>query len=204
MDLKNQINKTNLIILSIGLLIGIAIMYIFQKPTIVEVEVPFEVSVQLPAITNTIKGDPYPVPYNVKVEVENPLNLKLKTQFEKANDSIKKLLFIMAIAQKEYNINYKDTIQSIDVYSKIVNGEISNQSITYNIFAKTKVIKGKVKVPIPVYNKLYYGFEASNPINGNITPSFGAGILLQTKKDNIWKVSFDTKEQLTLSHYVKF
>jgi hypothetical protein len=199
-----MIGKSNLILIGLGLALGITLMYFFQKPTIKEIEVPYEVVVELPAITNTIKGDPYPVPYKVEVAVENPLNMILSQKYEEANDSIKKLLYMMAVAQKEYNLQYKDSVQIIEVYTKVANGEIINQSIDYNIFPKKQTITGTTTVKIPVYNKLYYGFEVSNRFELNYKPSFAVGIILKTKKENIWKVSFDTNEELTLGFYTDF
>lgn len=183
------------------IVLSFIIYFLTQKPNNIEyVEVPTIVEVEVPGKQGEIRIDSIPVPYAVK----NPINDELVAKYEKANDSIKKLLFIMSIAEKEYNISFKDSIQNIDVYSKLKNGELVNQTVTYDIFPRTETVETIVKVPVPKYNKILVGGELGIPINNNNKPVGKFNLMFQNKKDNILSLSYDTNGTGWVGYNISF
>jgi hypothetical protein len=197
----NLSNAKNIIIF----VLSVIIYFLSAKPTEIIKKVPVEVLVETPGIERIIKGDSIPVPYKVEVPyaVENPLNRELEIKYNKANDSIKKLLYMMVIAQKEYNITYTDTIQSVDVYSKIKNGELSDQYIKYNIFPTKRIVSTTVDVKIPTYNEIYFGLEVSRPVISEANSYITGGIIFKNKKNNLLKLSYNTRNEVSFGYYLK-
>lgn len=183
------------------IVLSLIIFFLTKKPdTIKYVDVPVIVEVEVPGKQGEIKIDSIPVPYAVK----NPINDELFSKYEIANDSIKKLLFIMSIAEKEYNISFKDSIQNIDVYSKLKNGKLINQTVKYDIFPRKEIVETIVEVPVPKYNKILAGVELGMPFNNNNKPVTKFNLMFQNKKDNILSLSYDTNGTGWVGYNISF
>lgn len=170
-------------------------------PQIVKVTVP-EVKGKLEA------KKPVNVPIGQKVSKgetvykENPIdpkllaeNEKLKNDFAKANDSIKKLQFAKAVQLNKFSTKFEDENLLLNI-DGIVQGEV--KEITPNYTIKEKKIEVQVKPKETVF-RLLGGMELGN--NTKLDGFAAKGnLMLQNKKGNIVSGSFDTNQTIWIGY----
>lgn len=128
-----------------------------------------------------------------KVYIANPLNEvllseneRLKLDFEKANDSIKKLLYDNAISINKFSTTFEDENLLLNI-DGIVRGEV--QEVTPNYTIKKQTISVPVKQTI---FRLLGGVEAGNTMQLNQL-SFKANVGFQNKSGDVLNIGYDTQ-----------
>lgn len=139
---------------------------------------------------------------NGPIYIENPIdpkllveNEKLKTDFAKANDSIKKLQFNKAIQLNEFTSKFEDENLVLNV-NGFVQGEV--KEITPNYIIKEKKIDLPVKQKETVI-RLLGGLELGNSTTLDAF-KVRANLMLQNRKGNILSASFDTKQTIWIGY----
>ncbi len=134
--------------------------------------------------------------------VENPIdekliaeNEKLKTDFAKANDSIKKLQFNKAVQLNEFSTKFEDDNLVLNV-NGVVQGEV--KEITPNYIIKEKKIDVPVKQKETVL-RLLGGLELGNSTTLDAF-KVRANLMLQNRKGNIISASFDTQQTIWIGY----
>lgn len=134
--------------------------------------------------------------------IENPIdekliaeNEKLKTDFAKANDSIKKLQFNKAVQLNEFSTKFEDENLVLNV-NGVVQGEV--KEITPNYIIKEKKIDVPVKQKETVL-RLLGGLELGNSITLDAF-KVRANLMLQNRKGNIISASFDTQQTIWVGY----
>jgi hypothetical protein len=123
-------------------------------------------------------------------------NEKLKSDFSKASDSIKKLQFAKAIQLNKFSTTFEDDNLLLNI-DGIVQGEV--KEITPNYTIKEKKIEVQVKPKETVF-RLLGGLEVGNntkldgfAVKGNL--------MLQNRKGNIISGSFDTNKNICIGYH---
>ena len=137
------------------------------------------------------------------LQVENPINKKLiaeneklKKDFAKANDSIKKLSFNKAIQLNKFSTKFEDENIVLNV-NGVVRGEV--KEVTPNYTIKKKEIEVPVKVKETVF-RLLGGVEVGNTKTLDDL-SFKGSVLFQNRKGNIISAGYDTDNKIWLGYY---
>ena len=137
------------------------------------------------------------------LQVENPINKKLiaeneklKKDFAKANDSIKKLSFNKAIQLNKFSTKFEDENIVLKV-NGVVRGEVKEVTPDYTI--KKKEIEVPVKVKETVF-RLLGGVEVGNTKTLDDL-SFKGSVLFQNRKGNIISAGYDTDNKIWLGYY---
>ena len=179
-----------------GWIAFIILLLLFQKcqpePKIITVEIPEkkgEFIPQKPTHTDIyIKGK--------NTIVENPINDRLRDEndrlredFDKANDSIKSLLFKDAIAIKSFNSKFEDKNVIIDI-NGIVRGEV--QEITPNYTRKKQTIAMPIK---QTYLRVLGGVEIANTIQFD-EMKYKANIGIQNASGDVYNVGYDNNKNI--------
>jgi hypothetical protein len=166
------------------------------KVTVPEIKGKFEAQqpVNVPIGQKVSKGETVykDNPIDPKLLAENE---KLKNDFAKANDSIKKLQFAKAVQLNKFSTKFEDDNLLLNI-DGIVQGEV--KEITPNYTIKEKKIEVQVKPKETVF-RLLGGMEL-----GNNTKLDGfaakANLMLQNKKGNILSGSFDTNQTIWIGY----
>lgn len=134
--------------------------------------------------------------------VENPIdekliaeNEKLKNDFAKANDSIKKLQFNKAVQLNEFSTKFEDDNLILNV-NGVVQGEV--KEITPNYIIKEKKIDVPIKQKETVL-RLLGGLELGNSTTLDAF-KVRANLMLQNRKGNIISASFDTQQTIWVGY----
>lgn len=136
--------------------------------------------------------------------VENPINNKLiaeneklKSDYEKANDSIKKISFDKAIQLNKFSTKFEDDNLVLNI-NGIVQGEV--KEITPNYIIKEKKVDVQVKPKETVF-RLLAGLELGNnkQLDGF---KVKANLMMQNRKGNIISGSFDTNQTIWVGYNV--
>lgn len=136
--------------------------------------------------------------------VENPINNKLiaeneklKSDYEKANDSIKKISFDKAIQLNKFSTKFEDDNLVLNI-NGIVQGEV--KEITPNYIIKEKKVDVQVKPKETVF-RLLAGLELGNnkQLDGF---KVKANLMMQNRKGNIISGSFDTNQTIWIGYNV--
>jgi hypothetical protein len=169
---------------------------------------PQKVKVTVPEVKGKFEAKkPINVPINNSVikeylTTENPINPKLlaeneklKVDFAKASDSIKKLQYSKAVQLNKFSTKFEDENLLLNI-NGIVQGEV--KEITPNYTIKEKKIEVLVKPKETVF-RLLGGMEL-----GNNTKLDGfaakANLMLQNRKGNIISGSFDTNQNIWIGY----
>lgn len=136
--------------------------------------------------------------------IENPIdkkliaeNEKLKSDYEKANESIKQLSFNKAIQLNKFSTKFEDENLLLNI-NGIVQGEV--KEITPNYTIKEKKIEVPVKQKETVF-RLLGGLEVGN--NRHLDAfKLKANLMFQNKKGNIISGSFDTNQTIWVGYNV--
>ena len=123
-------------------------------------------------------------------------NEKLKKDFAKANDSIKKLSFNKAIQLNKFSTKFEDENIVLNV-NGVVRGEV--KEVTPNYTIKKKEIEVPVKVKEAVF-RLLGGVEVGNTKTLDDL-SFKGSVLFQNRKGNIISAGYDTDNKIWLGYY---
>ena len=162
-----------------------------------EVEI---IEVTVPEVKGTFKAQkPTNTPIGQKtakgktIYIENEIdpqllaeNEKLKQDFAKANDSIKKLQFAKAIQINKFSSTFEDENLLLNI-NGIVQGEV--KEITPNYTIKEKKIEVHIK-PKQTFLRVLVGGELEYK-PGYIRPIFKGNLMLQGKKGNILSFGYD-------------
>ena len=137
------------------------------------------------------------------LQVENPINKKLiaeneklKKDFAKANDSIKKLSFNKAIQLNKFSTKFEDENIVLNV-NGVVRGEVKEVTPDYTI--KKKEIEVPVKVKETVFRVLAGGAIGLNKKMNQAT--YKLDLNFQNRKGNIISVGYDTDNKIWLGYY---
>lgn len=122
-------------------------------------------------------------------------NEKLKQDFAKASDSIKKLQFDKAIQLNEFSTTFDDENLTLNI-NGIVQGEV--KEITPNYTIKEKKVEVKVKPKETVLRLLVGGEIANNTKLDGFAAK--ANLMLQNRKGNILTASFDTNQTIWVGY----
>ena len=136
------------------------------------------------------------------VYIDNPIdplllaeNEKLKHEFAKASDSIKKLQFSKAIQLNRFSTTFDDGNLLLNI-DGIVQGEVKEITPSYTI--KPKKVEVEVKPKETVF-RLLGGLELGNNTKLDRFAA-KANLLLQNKKGNIISGSFDTNQNIWIGY----
>jgi len=134
---------------------------------------------------------------------DNPLdpkllaeNEKLRQDFAKANESIKKMQFEKAIQLNSFSTDFEDENVVINI-NGIVQGEVKEITPGYKI--KERKIEVPVKIKESVF-RLLAGAEVGNSKNLNNFAA-KANLMLQNRKGNIISGSFDTNQNIWVGYH---
>ena len=137
------------------------------------------------------------------LQVENPINKKLiaeneklKKDFAKANDSIKKLSFNKAIQLNKFSTKFEDENIVLNV-NGVVRGEVKEVTPDYTI--KKKEIEVPVKVKETVFRVLAGGAIGLNKKMNQAT--YKLDLNFQNRKGNIISAGYDTDNKIWLGYY---
>lgn len=208
--LKNIFNKNNLITLSIGLLLGVLLMYFIQKPTIKKVPVRVEIEVPVPVVENDFDSIPNPEPIikYIKGDIIKEIDSIYYEKWLSLKDSIAKdKAFKDAITIREYNTKFEDDILTLNIYSK-TRGTLLEIKPDYKTKPRTIALDTTLMIPIPKYNQFYGGIELGVPVIQipSLEPSIlgKANFIWQTKKDKLFNISIDTEGRIYGGYSIKF
>lgn len=120
---------------------------------------------------------------------------KLKQDFDKANDSIKKLQYSIAIKLNKFNSVFEDDNIKIDI-NGIVQGEVKEVTPNYTIKER--------KLETPVHDKetafrILAGMEVGNNTALNDFKA-KANLMFQNRKGNVLTASFDTNQTIWVGY----
>lgn len=133
-------------------------------------------------------------PIDKKLIAENE---KLKSDFAKANDSIKQLSFNKAIQLSKFSTKFEDEDIVLNI-NGIVQGEV--KEITPNYIIKEKKIEVPVKQKETVF-RLLGGLELGN--NTQLDDfKVKANLMFQNRKGNIISGSFDTNQTVWVGYNI--
>tara|TARA_R110000851_G_scaffold314588_1_gene476690 strand:+ start:2410 stop:3066 length:657 start_codon:yes stop_codon:yes gene_type:complete len=208
--LKNTFNKNNLTLLGVGLLIGALVMFMFQKPTIIEVPVPIKIEVAVPVVQNEFTPivTPEPSIKYIKGDIITKIDSAYYNKYITLKDSISKdSAYKSAITIREYNTKFEDDILTLNIYSKI-RGDLLEIKPDYKTKPRSIRLDTTIYVPVPKYNEFYGGFEIGAPTNTDspisVLPTLSAKGYLKTKKDKLWSAGFDTRGYVSVGFAWKF
>ena len=191
---KNLLNK-----ILIGVIIVLSLIIFKQCSDDPEtIEVPINIEVPVPVVEHhfdTIK-EPYPVYITDQIIDSTYYALYVKIKDSIKNDSI----FKDAITIREYNEIFDDTIQTINIYSK-VQGFLKAQTSSYKTKPRTIQLDTVLSLPIPYKVRfgsgIEFGYLKDNPLLTKVNLEF------DTRKV-IYKTGVDTDKRIWGGITVKF
>ena len=133
---------------------------------------------------------------NLQVEKLIAENEKLKVDFAKANDSIKKLKYKDAVQLRNFNSKFEDDNMVLNI-NGIVQGEVKEVTPDYTI--KEKKMEVPLKQKETVF-RLLGGVEVGNTKTLDDL-SFKGSVLFQNRKGNIISAGYDTDNKIWLGYY---
>lgn len=202
------LNKKDWIFISVILLLLFVIGFMSwssDKPQIEDM--PGSIDVTVPPVNN--KSDtvfmPVEVMRDTTIYKENRYDKVLADKYKASQDSIEQLnLYIQAITERDYKINFKDEYQNVAVTSK-VRGELLEQSLEYDIHERTVKFDTVFKVEVKKQRKLFALVELGAPLQIKQNEFIGKGTLIfKNKKDQLFSASIDTEAQVWVGAGVKF
>lgn len=153
------------------------------------------VTIKVPEIINHIDTIYKPIP-----KVIYKTDTITLQKFLSATDSIKIALYVDATKIREYKEQFKDSIQEINVFTK-VRGEMLAQSLDYKIFeqiiTQTDTIEIKKKrhlylLPQAGYNYTTFEIKA------------GASLLYIDRKKRLYSLGYDTSGFISIGYGLKW
>lgn len=184
----------------LNIILGIIIYFTFGRckqplPIVTYVNRVIEVPAKsgiLPVILN---------PPEIKTEVRIINKDLLKEYIAKQDSASKTEIFKEAITEREYNLNFKDSLVNIDVYAK-TEGVLLEIKPSYTIYPSKVITKDKIiTLPSKPKNSILAGVEASLPTD--VYPYIKTSIYFQNKKSNIITIGVDTNRSIWFGYIVK-
>lgn len=112
-----------------------------------------------------------------------------KNRYLKAKDSLQRLnLYLAAITVREYNQNFTDSTQSIDVWTRS-RGDLLGQTVKYTIFEKKITTKDTIQLP-KNRRTLHLGFETSTKLD------LKANLFYTDRKKTIYSVGINPEKTI--------
>lgn len=160
---------------------------------------PQIITVTVPKIVGSFKPQkPIVISKTDKRYIENPINdqlisenEKLKQEYEKANDSLKKILFSNAIKLSNFASTFENDTIKIDI-NGVVQGEV--KEITPKYVIKERKIDVQV-IPKETAFRLLGGLELGSTTQLNAFTA-KANLLFQNRKGNIISFGYDTDKRI--------
>lgn len=183
--MKNYIKYLPWIILVIGYT-----LFVRQCGKATKVEyITIEKEILVPSVEKVFDTVYKPVPQTIKVKEIDSVYYE---EYTKLKDSIQKdSMFRESIKINEYKQTFKDTLQTIEVYSK-TRGDLLEQSIKY----KTNPYYIKIKDSVKVNKKttVSLGAELGVPTTSLLNrPIIKGNLIITNKKGNSLSASYDTQ-----------
>ena len=184
----------------LNIILGIIIYFTFGRckqplPIVTYVNRVIEVPAKsgiLPVILN---------PPEIKTEVRVINKDLLKEYIAKQDSASKTEIFKEAITEREYNLNFKDSLVNIDVYAK-TEGVLLEIKPSYTIYPSKVITKDKIiTLPSKPKNSILAGVETSLP--ADVYPYIKTSIYFQNKKSNIITIGVDTNRSIWFGYIVK-
>lgn len=184
----------------LNIILGIIIYFTFGRgkqplPVVTYVNRVIEVPAKsgiLPVILN---------PPEIKTEVRIINKDLLKEYIAKQDSASKTEIFKEAITEREYNLNFKDSLVNIDIHAKTA-GVLLEIKPSYTIYPSKVITKDKIiTLPSKPKNSILAGVEASLPTD--VYPYIKTSIYFQNKKSNIITIGVDTNRSIWFGYIVK-
>lgn len=184
----------------LNIILGVIIYFTFGRckqplPVVTYVDRVIEVPAKsgiLPVILN---------PPEIKTEVRIINKDLLKEYIAKQDSASKTEIFKEAITEREYNLNFKDSLVNIDIYAK-TEGVLLEIKPSYTIYPSKVITKDKIiTLPSKPKNSILAGVEASLPTD--VYPYIKTSIYFQNKKSNIITIGVDTNRSIWFGYIVK-
>lgn len=194
--MKSAKNLT--IIILILLLAGVS-YFLLLKPRGKEiVRVPVTVRVKTPQIekvTDTVIV--VDTIYNDRIIYrENAPDKELAQKYQQSQDTVEKLnMYLSAITERIYDVEFTDSIQNIKVHSSI-RGELLKQSLSYTVYPQEVVLDTVLDVEVPKRIQLYGLIEAGaalRPEPENRLIIVKGGVIFKNKRDQLITLSIDSQ-----------
>lgn len=204
----NTINFKNALSWSGWILLFIVLFFMktcAPEPSVVKIEIPEKKGkfdgkkpnhVQI--IPKNVHDKEYVYLKGKNVYIENPLNeillsenKQLQYDFEKADDSIKKLIYYNAIAINKFSTTFEDENLLLNI-DGIVRGEVQEVTPSYTIKKQTISVPQKQTV-----FRLLGGVEVGNTIQLDQL-TFKANVGLQNKSGDVLNVGYDNQKVIWL------
>ena len=160
---------------------------------------PQIITVTVPKITGSFKPQKPQVTIDTDtLYLKNPINKKLiseneklKQDYEKANDSIKNILFAKSVKLFKFASTFENDTIKIDI-NGVVQGEV--KEITPKYFIKQRKIDMQV-IPKETAFRLLGGLELGNTTKFNAFTA-KANLMFQNRKGNMLSVGYDTNKRI--------
>tara|TARA_R110000868_G_scaffold9742_4_gene47970 strand:+ start:8223 stop:8810 length:588 start_codon:yes stop_codon:yes gene_type:complete len=194
------VSTTLKISILLNIILGIIIYFTFGRckqslPIVTYVNRVIEVPAKsgiLPVILN---------PPEIKTEVRIINKDLLKEYIAKQDSASKTEIFKEAITEREYNLNFKDSLVNIDIYAK-TEGVLLEIKPSYTIYPSKVITKDKIiTLPSKPKNSILAGVETSLPTD--VYPYIKTSIYFQNKKSNIITIGVDTNRSIWFGYIVK-
>lgn len=131
-------------------------------------------------------------------------NGDLIEDFKIATDSIKDKMYKEAIAIREYNKTFEDSIQTVSIYSK-TRGTLLEQSIEYEVKPYTIPLDTTVTTEVKGKFKVFGLLEGGTNLLNGTNDFVGKGtVILKNSKDNGISIGIDTRKYVYLGYLFKF
>ena len=146
----------------------------------------------------------YPVHDTVSVDVEVEVPVEVPVEVEKLVEKevqvilpVDTMLIVKMFSENKQT--KKDVLQlpenmgTVTVFDTISNNRILNRSFTSKI--KQKIVRDTLKIPEPIRNVLYVGFDAKFD-KPNVVSIMGVSTLLKTPTEKLYKVGVGVQNQV--------
>lgn len=211
-----------LIIILVLLIFGVASFLMLQPKEKQTMSVPVKIELILPEVTgvsDTVYLDSIVYKDRVVYKEHKP-DKELLAAYLNAKDSISKLnLHLDAITERNYSISYTDSVQTVNVHSRL-RGHLLSQSIDYTIPERTATVDTTLNIPVEKHIEFYglakigipfYPLQQRVNVNGDdvwIPSNSGlagsATLIMKNKRDDLFSISIDTELRGYIGYGVKF
>ncbi|MGK2864905.1 MAG: hypothetical protein ACSLE0_23435 [Chitinophagaceae bacterium] len=186
-----NINKSDIIKVVSGIIIGGLIMFFLLREEKEIVDVPIDIDFTTPQIVKETDTVYYPSPVYVKGEKE--IDSTYYAEYLKLKDSIlKDEAYKEAITINTYNEVIEDDTLKIDLYAK-TRGKLLEYQIGYKVKPQTYHIDTTVTVAVPRKTRFFVGGQIVLPTSNIIkSTSFAPEVMMVNKKaTKAYKVGYD-------------
>ena len=192
--------------IGINIILGIVIYFLFSGNEPEEIIVIKDHYIDIPAVSGKSDTIKKPEPYKIK----NNLNNELLIKYNKAKSEIERLeLYKESIVEREYKEVFKDSVQEIEIFTRVQQGKILEQAINYRIDPYLLKVRDTLRISPKDFlrNKFLGGIELGMPLEPQIGMSHiiaKGTIYFQNKKDNILSLGIDTRKTIWAGYIISF